>query len=118
MARARLEPGIGMLLSFLAGITGTTDASPTKTPNLGLTSHREVMFPDVYHEPPDMTDYASDDSDDEDDSSSLEHQDQKSIWNEINELTLLGSTQTWPSKPNANVPVKKEPRFVGLIYIR
>ena len=105
----RVVLGIDMILSFLVGITETTDASPTKTPNLGLTSQREVMFPDVYHEPPD----ASDDSDDDDDSSSLEHQDQKSIWNEINELTLLESSQKWPSKPNGNVPVKKEPRFVG-----
>ncbi|CAH3174456.1 unnamed protein product [Porites lobata] len=58
----------------------------------------------------DMTDYQSDDSDD-DDSSSLEQQDQKNIWDEINKLTPLGSKQTWLSKPNVNVPLKKESRY-------
>ena len=102
-----------MILSFLVGITDSTDASPAKN----LLSKHEVMFPDADHEPPDMTDHASDDSGD-DYSSSLEKQDQKSIWDEINTLTPLGSIQTWLSKPNVNVPAKKETRFVGFIYVR
>ena len=86
-----------MILSFLVGITDSTDASPAKKPNLDLLSKHEVMFPDVDHEPPDITDYASDDSGD-DYSSSLEQQDQKSIWDEINTLTPLGSIQTMHPK--------------------
>ena len=106
-----------MMLSFLVGMTDSTDASPAKKSKLDLLSKHEVMFPDADHEPPDMTDHASDDSGD-DYSSSLEKQDQKSIWDEINTLTPLGSIQTWLSKPNVNVPAKKETRFVGFIYVR
>ena len=106
-----------MILSFLVGIIDSTDAPPAKKTDLELLSKSEVKFPDVDPESSDMTDYASDDSDD-DDSSSLEQQDQKNIWDEINKLTPLGSKQTWLSKPNVNVPLKKEPRFVGFICTR
>ena len=73
-----------------------------------LPSEHEMMFPDVDDAPRDMTDFPDDL--DEDDSASYE--DLVSIWDEINALTPLGSIQTWPSKPNKKVPVKKEPRFV------
>ena len=106
-----------MILSFLVGITDSTDAPPAKKTDLELLSKREVKFPDVDPESSDMTDYVSDDSDD-DDSSSLEQHDQKNIWDEINKLTPLGSKQIWLSKPNVNVPLKKEPRFVGFICRR
>ena len=104
-----------MILSFLVGIIDSTEATPAKKTDLELLSKSEVRFPDVDPELSDMTDYASDDSDD-DDSSSLEQQDEKNIWDEINELTPLESKQTWLSKPN--VPLKKEPRFVSFICMR